>query len=84
MTSLIIIYARREDRALLGSNPSARPGAEACREAADPRLPSQPPSLASVCFGSYALNPPCKFPNASDFQLSGVTFGNIFRAKKMF
>jgi hypothetical protein len=81
MTALIITLARREDRALLGSNPSARPGAEACREAADPRLPCQPRPISPICFGSNALNPPCRSRNATVSRATDVTIVNIYRAE---
>jgi hypothetical protein len=76
MKALIIIPTRREDRALLGSNPSAQPGAEAWGEAAVPRLPLSPLFTSWTCFGPKAQNPPSCF-STPRFPAPDVTNVNI-------
>jgi hypothetical protein len=60
MSRVKIIPPRREDRALLGSNPSARPGAEAWLGTGprwSPTLLSQHPTRIQPCFSLNAKNP---------------------------
>jgi hypothetical protein len=78
MKALIIIPTRREDRALLGSNPSAQPGAEAWGGAAVPRLPFSLLFTSRACFGPKAQNPPSCVPTPQ-FPAADVTNVNIIR-----
>jgi hypothetical protein len=84
MTELIISAATREDRALLGSNPSARAGAEACWEAANPRLPTPTSVTGRTCFGFQAINPSGPRSTNVHFRATEVTnvkINGAFREK---
>jgi hypothetical protein len=73
-----IAFDRREDRAMLGSNLSARWLPGHLRQKSKGLLPSQ------GCLGEKAINPKTqlttKFRVSEFFQSIGMTFGNIFAA----